>query len=404
MAVTAVGAVTAAGTSVAALFDDMLNERRPFTGRQIPLVANALPHGPGGQDRGHGREVFAAHVRDPLDLTDVVGARAARSFGRDSRLLVYAAHTTGVARAAGAAAERTGVVLGTLYAGRNEYLAIHDAFDGASAGPVNPVWGPQAGYNAPAAQLSIHLDARGPNLTLSCGATAGLDAVVTGVQQVDDGICDTVLAAGLDTLSVADAGEPGAAPGTAGAAHGAGPGAAVPRGEAAAVLVLEGAACDDERVLARILGTGQAAAAPTAAPTGPQPTPELAGAAEEAVRAALGQAGRTPADVGLAVITTADQGEARAAELAALAAVFGPGLPVCCATATTGRAGGADGVIAVAVAVEALTRRIVPPAAGPRPWPVAPTGTLALCLSVDPAGRATAVVVRGPESSQEAAA
>lgn len=403
VAVTAASAITASGTSIAELFDDMLGHRRPFTSREIPLVANTMPGPPDEQDQRTGREVFAAHVQVPLDLTDVVGARAYRSFGRDSRLLVYAMHTTGAALDAEANADRTGVVLGTLYAGRNEYTAIHEASGGEAARPVNPVWGPQSGYNAPAAQLSIHLAARGPNLTLSSGATAGLDAVVTGVQQVCAGVCDTVIAAGLDTLSGAGTGHPGAAPEGAGASGEPGYGA-VPEGEAAAVLVLQDETRDGERELTRILGTGQAAAAPATGCTEPQLAGELANAAEEAVRAALGEAGREAAEVGLAVTTACDEGPTAWAERAALAAVFGAELPVCNATATTGRTGGADGVIAVTVAVEALARGVVPLAVGPRQRPPAPTGPLALCLSVDRGGKATAVLVGGAATEREVTA
>ncbi|MEV7417379.1 beta-ketoacyl synthase N-terminal-like domain-containing protein [Streptomyces sp. NPDC089919] len=383
LAVTAVGAVTASGTSVAALFDDLLAEHRPFAGREVPLVANAMPGPPGERARGRARELYAGHVQAPLGLAEAVGARTDRTLGRDSRLLVYAMHTTGAPLAAQEhpATDRTGVVLGTLHAGRNEYIAIHDAADG-NAGPVNPVWGPQSGYNAPAAQLSIQLAARGPNLTLSSGATAGLDAVVTGALQIRAGVCDTVVAAGLDTLSAA-AGAPAPGPG------------AVPEGEAAAVLVLEEAAPGDARVRTRLLGTGQAAGIPAAGPGAPLTVRELADAAEEAVRAALAEADRDAAEVGLAVTTAGDAGPAARAEAEALAAVFGPGLPACNATSTTGRTGGADGVIAVAVAAEALARGIVPPAAGSRPQPVAPTGPLALCLSVDRGGKATAVLVGG---------
>ncbi|MER5541024.1 beta-ketoacyl synthase N-terminal-like domain-containing protein [Streptomyces sp. NPDC002589] len=388
-AVTAVGAVTASGTSVAALFDDMLRGRRPFTEKEIPLVANAIPAPPGRAAESSGRVVFAAHVQAPLDLTEVVGARAERAFGRDSRLLLYAMHIAGAAPVVDA--DRTGVVLGTLRAGRNEYIAIHNASAG-TGGPVNPVWGPQSGYNAPAAQLSIHLPARGPNLTLSSGATAGLDAVVTGVQQVSMRVWDYVVAAGLDTLSAAavEAGDELAGPR---GPYEPRPGD-VPEGEAAAVLVLEDAPADDDRVLARILGTGRAAAAPGV---------DLARAAEEAVRAALRQVGCESAEVGLAVATAGGDRAAEAAERAALAVVFGKALPVCNATGTTGRTGGADGVLAVAVAVEALNRGVVPPIAGLRADPVPPAGPLALCLSVERGGNATAVLLGGAAERKAAA-
>lgn len=396
VAVTSLGAVTASGTSVAALFDDMLSGRRPFTTKEIPLVAIAAP---GAQTQGAGTKVRAAHVQASLDLTDAVGARADRSFGRDSRLLLYAMRTTGAALRAesDAATDRTGVVLGTLYAGRNEYLAIHDAPSGTS-GPVNPVWGPQSGYNAPAAQLSIHLPARGPNLTLSSGATAGLDAVVTGVQQVAAGVCDHVVVAGLDTLC--------AAVNASDEARGscATEPTDVPGGEAAAVLVLKDATHEGERVLARVVGTGQAATAPAAGLDEQRTAHGLAAAAVEAVRAALSRAGRQAAEVGLAVTTSCADRASGEAERAALTAVFGQELPMCNATATTGRAGGADGVIAVAVAIEALARGVVPSAAGPGPRPVDSARPLALCLSVERGGTTTAVLVGDVAAGRGAAA
>lgn len=378
--ITAAGAVTACGTSVAGLFEDLLDGRRPFTTQGVPLVANPLPAArpQRGTADDSDPEVFAGHVRTPLDLTDLAGARAARAMSRDARLLLYAAHTAGVRETVDP--DRTGVVLGTLRAGRNEYLAIHNACQGAG-GPVNPVWGPQSGYNAPAAQLSIHLPARGPNLTLSSGATAGLDAVAVGVQQVTSGICDTVVAAGLDTLTPA-------LPGTTGADT-----PTVPQGEAAAVVMLRGTSATEPH-LARVLGTGQATAEP--AGTGPDAARALAGAAEEAVLDALRTADRLAADVGCAVTVTGGDVVAGTAVRAALHAAFGPKLPVCDPTAATGLSGGADGAVAVVVAVEALARGVVPAAPDQGGAPAAPIGPLALCLGVDRGGSATAVLVGPP--------
>lgn len=398
VAVTAVGAVTASGTSVAALFEDLLDARRPFTRRKIPLVLNTLPV-PAGAEGPADREteVFAAHIDDPLDLDAVADARAARTFSRDSRLLVFAAHAAGVGPAADP--ERTGVVLGTLRAGRNEYIAIHDVSHDAT-GPVNPVWGPQSGYNAPAAQLSINLGAAGPNLTLSSGATAGLDAIVVGARQLASGVCDTVVAAGMDTLSPAVDGDGGCPEGVRGP-YDTAPGS-VPEGEAAAVVVLRPTG-SGHRELARVVGCGQGAAVPGDATTSRESAPALADAAEEAVRAALRQSGRSPAEVGLAVTASGGDRLAEDAERAALVAVFGPGLPVCNATGTTGRTGGADGTVAVTVAVEALARGLVPPVAGPRGsgTPARPTGPLGLCLAVEPGGHATAVLLDATDPIRE---
>lgn len=449
VAVTAVAAVTASGTSVADLFDDLLSGRRPFTGRRIPLVANPLPNSGGpspavneneeegeaeGEGKGEGeRVVYAAHVEGALDLSTAIGTRADRALGRDSRLLMYAMHTTGLDLAG--RAERTGVVLGTLRAGRGEYLAIHNAANAAGVpmGPVNPVWGPQAGYNAPAAQLSIHLPARGPNVTLSSGATAGLDAVVEAGRQLSARVCDTVVAAGLDTLCAAP-GPLGRPPSGTGQdddpRRATSPGpvhtpvhAPVPEGEAAALVVLEHAPTAYGNPLAHVLGTGQATAEAADASggadeaegpsTGAPGADTLAAAARAAVCEALRDGGRQRAEVGFAVTGSGGDPIAEQVERATLSALFGARLPVCDAVRTTGRTGGADGALAVAVAVEALRRGVVPesptthpsrhpsrhqttaPSTPPSARPAVPLGPLALCLSVEPGGNATAVLL-GP--------
>lgn len=397
-AITALATITASGVSIDELFDDILNGRKRFTSETIPLVANALPTRSTAEEHDEAREIHAAHVRVPLPLADVVGARVDRTLTRDSRLLIHAASTAWPDRS-DHLPDRTGVVLGTLRAGRNEYLAIHNAAGGRGKS-VNPVWGPQAGYNAAAAQLSIVLPAQGPNITLTSGATAGLDAVVMGARYIRDAVCDTVLAAGLDTLSVAAAEPP------AGADR-------VPQGEAAAVLVLEDGDAEEARVLARVLGTGQDVAAVAGGESGTSLTDELSQAARKAVRDALHQAGRRPAEVGLAVVHSTGDSLSEAAVHATLDAVFDADLRVCDVTRTTGRAGGADGALAVAVAVEALRRGVLPPAeedilpsagessAGSFDW--APSaGRLALCLGVDRSGSTTAVLLGRPERAETA--
>ncbi|MCW5249035.1 beta-ketoacyl synthase N-terminal-like domain-containing protein [Streptomyces sp. SHP 1-2] len=419
-AITAVAAVTASGATVAELFDDLLGGRRRFTTERIPLVANALPPRPSAGAYDDSREIHAAHVRRPLPLGDVVGPRVDRTLTWDARLLIHAAHTAWPDRS-GHLPERTGVVLGTLRAGRNEYIAIHNAA-GHSGLTVNPVWGPHSGYNAAAAQLSIVLPAEGPNLTLTSGATAGLEALAVGVRCLEDGVCDTVLAAGLDTLSAAVGGAPEGADG-------------VPEGEAAAVLLLERAGAGEGRALARVLGTGRDAAAPPPAGAGavgdgatgsaPGGTADgepggaaaggsrardtapgaalLAGAARNALREALREAGRRPAEVGLAVVHSTGDPASGTALRAALDAEFGDGPRVCDVTATTGRTGGADGALAAAVAVEAIRRGVLPPAGtggGGSGWEP-PGGRLALCLSVDAGGSCAAVLLGGPETVED---
>lgn len=477
--VTGVGVVSAAGTSVAALYEDLLAGARPVTVRDVPLVAGAIPAGPNWRpDQDSAHAVEAAHVTAPLTLPPHIDARSRRTIGRDTGLLLSAAHaaltTASTASAApavtvtpataepdqapratspradaaepvpasspppappvplrGADPARIGVFAGTLHAGRSEYVAIHNRA-GADAGPVNPVWGPQSSYNAPGAALSIHLGLRGPNLTLTSGAAVGLDAIALGVQQVRTGRCDAVIAGGVDSLSAAcpppaadaaaePAGAPageGAAPADAAAASGL---AAAPAGEGAAVVVLTAPGgpahapalahvCATARAYAAGGGAagepsgGLADTAPANAGAGAAPVaPDLAEAGAEAARAALRDAGRAAHEVAVAVTTAAPHTPTGAAERAAIAAVFGPALPHLTAAGTTGTTGGADGALAFAIGVEALTRTAPPPPTPPDldagtdpdadPSSAAP---LALCLGLDPDGAATALLLSGP--------
>ncbi|WEV27734.1 beta-ketoacyl synthase N-terminal-like domain-containing protein [Streptomyces sp. 71268] len=451
--VTGVGVVSAAGTSVAALYEDLLAGARPVTVRDVPLVAGAIPAGPNWRpDQDSARDVEAAHVTAPLTLPPHVDARARRTIGRDTGLLLSAAQAAlttaedapataepgqppqaaparaGAARPVpasspppppvplrGADPARIGVLTGTLHAGRSEYVAIHNRA-GADAGPVNPVWGPRSSYNAPGAALSIHLGLRGPNLTLTSGAAVGLDAIALGVQHVRTGRCDAVIAGGVDSLSAAcpppaadAAAEPAGAP--------AGESAA-PAGEGAAVVVLTAPdgpvhapavahVCATARAYAAG-GAGRPSGGPgetaSANPEAVPGAPDLAEAGAEAARAALREAGRAAHEVAVAVTVAAPHTPAGAVERAAVTAVFGPALPHLTAAGTTGTTGGADGALAFAVAVEALTRTTAPPPIPPGPdsntntdtnTNTAPAAPLALCLGLDPDGAATALLLTG---------
>ncbi|MEK8142773.1 hypothetical protein NKH18_12720 [Streptomyces sp. M10(2022)] len=124
------------------------------------------------------------------------------------------------------------------------------------------------------------------------------------------------------------------------------------------------------------------------------------------MRDALRQAGRQPAEVGLAVVYSTGDHRTETAVRAALEAEFDADLRVCDVTRTTGRTGGADGTLAVAVAVEAIRRGVlpregsIPPLAGrsgqgASNW-APPAGRLALCLGVDRSGSSIAVLLGGP--------
>jgi 3-oxoacyl-[acyl-carrier-protein] synthase II len=122
----------------------------------------------------------------------------------------------------------------------------------------------------------------------------------------------------------------------------------------------------------------------------------LAQAAEESLRQALFRSGRPAAEVGTAVIAGTGDPQVDAAVRRALGAVLGEQLHICDVTLASGRTGGADGTLAVAIAVEALCRGVVPTQGLPR------TGTLVVCLAADRTGSTTALVLTGATAGPDA--
>jgi 3-oxoacyl-[acyl-carrier-protein] synthase II len=397
LSITGVGAVTASGATVAELFDDMVCGVRRFEARPRPLVGNTIAVSDAAP-----LMVFAAHVTDPL-LAGLADARASRAFGRDSRLFVCAAVTA--ARNAGIptddATDEVGVVCGTLHAGRNEYLAIHNAVCAGGTIPINPMWGPQSSYNAPAAQLSIQLPARGPNLTLSSGTTVGLEAIVVGAEQLASGGCDTVVVGAVDTLS------PSVAPRRPHRIRGPYDGSADPmgEGEAAAAMVLTNGTASGESALARLYAARQVFSADSTMAC-------LRASVQRAIQFVLDDVGFSARDVGAVITSSAGDHEVELAECDAVATVFGLDVPVSNAVGTTGRTGGVDGLLAAVTAVEVIGRGMVPPIGGLRePRPSLPalklvrdealplSNPMVLCLGVERGGRITVALLGAADSA-----
>jgi 3-oxoacyl-[acyl-carrier-protein] synthase II len=377
--ITGLGAVTASGATVADLYSDVRHGRRPYARRPVAPVANALPLPP-GQLPAEPVPVLAAHVTDPLPLAEVVGARADRTLSRDSRLLIHAAHQARTAAGGVDAGQGShlAVYLGTLRAGHTEYLAIHDAA-GGRGGKVNPVWGPNSGYNMAAAQLSVAFGAEGPNITFCAGIAVGLDAVVAAARAVYDGTCSTAVAAGLDTLCAqVDTTVDGEAP-APGSSH-------VVAGEAAAALILEDSQAAADRAVAHVLAVAEV----TAVPGGPADADAPAQAITDALMTVLREARCDTADLGLVMVSTSGHDTCDRTVFAQVARLLaGNGTPVCDIVTTTGRTGGADGALAVVLAAESIRRGHAPDAA------MTPIAGPVLCVGADPHGQATALLL-GP--------
>ncbi|WP_370941773.1 beta-ketoacyl synthase N-terminal-like domain-containing protein [Amycolatopsis sp. cg5] len=220
VAISGLGAVTAAGTTPDELFDALLARRSFYRDDFAGLAAYSVPP----------------------PVAEVLGTKGVRTLPRDVRMFLCAA----LPAAAGletVARDRIGVVCATLDAGLGEYASVFRATREEGRVGANPALAPYTGFNAVTAATTIRLGALGPGLTLSSGPAAGLEALITGAGMVADGTADAVLAGGVDVLT-------GDHPKTSGPM--------VP-GEAAAALALTPAGPDSDVVVA---ATGAATALP----------------------------------------------------------------------------------------------------------------------------------------------
>jgi 3-oxoacyl-[acyl-carrier-protein] synthase II len=149
-----------------------------------------------------GAPVHAHWVSEEV-LDSLLGEKGLRDMNRASRL-AYAASRLALRQGSpGGPDDRwaTGVVaVGSSY-GNLESLTEFDAMatsDGMDL--VNPKLFPNCLLNCMAARLAIHLGLRGPNITVSNGATSGLDAITMAYDLVSRGVADLALAGGTESL------------------------------------------------------------------------------------------------------------------------------------------------------------------------------------------------------------
>jgi 3-oxoacyl-[acyl-carrier-protein] synthase II len=141
-------------------------------------------------------------IVEPED-SPLKGRKGLRNLNRESRLYLLAAL---IARddskldVSGWNGERVGVFCGTTTAGLDDYVSLYAT--GIEFGPqaVSPGQGPQTGLNAPAAAVAIHLDAQGPNITVSAGTTSGLTAISEARAHLGFGAIDVALTGGIDVI------------------------------------------------------------------------------------------------------------------------------------------------------------------------------------------------------------
>ncbi|MEU3312241.1 beta-ketoacyl-[acyl-carrier-protein] synthase family protein [Streptomyces sp. NPDC006662] len=237
----------------------------------------------------------------------------------------------------------------------------------AEQGPdfVSPYFLPGYLINMACANIALRFGVTGPTLSTSTACASGTTALGIARDLLAAGRCDIALVCGADAavtrLVVTGFTQLGALSGT-----GSRPFDTTRDGfviaEGAGALVLERpehAAARAARPLARLVGY----AASTDAHHLVAPHPEGRGA-EQAVRAALADAGLGPEDVSHVNAHGTSTRQNDAVEAALIRRVFPHGPPVTSAKGTLGHTLGAAGVIEAALTVLALTEDTVPPTGG----------------------------------------
>ncbi len=148
--------------------------------------ARAMPNG-GAPTKGR------RNVNSEIALLRAATRLALADAGSWSTDAVEGEGTVGYARHEG-----LGVVVATDRAGLRDYTELFCAGASGEIGAVSPARGPMTGLNGPAAQLSIDLGARGPNMTLAGGAVGALDALAYAADALRVGDAETMLVGAVE--------------------------------------------------------------------------------------------------------------------------------------------------------------------------------------------------------------
>ncbi len=357
VAVTGLGLVTPAGLGTAPSWEQVLAGESAAT--TDPNLAD-LP------------VTFSCRVPE-FDAFALLGRKAARRLDRFVQLAIVAAREAvadaGLDPATWDGA-RVGVVLGCGMGGAWTWEEQHRRLLEQGPGRVSPMLIPMLVPNMVAGHVAMEFDARGPNLVTATACASGATAVGTAMDLLRSDACDVVLTGGTESgvtpLSVAGFAQMGAL-----SARNDDPAAAsrpfdVERdgfvaAEAAGLLVLErsaDAAARGAHVHARIAGYGASADAHHVT----APDPDGRGA-EQAMRAALADAGIAPADVGHVNAHGTSTPLNDVSEARTVRRVLGDGPVVTSTKGVTGHTLGAAGAIEAAFTVLALEHGVIPPTA-----------------------------------------
>ena len=263
--------------------------------------------------------------------------------------------------------DRAAVTLGTGIGGVGTLEGQMDVLRSRGERRVSPFVVPMSMPNAPAAALTIRYGLRGPATTITTACAAGTDAIAAGARLVASGVADLVIAGGTDSSLT-----PTCLAGFAnmGALSKSGVSRPFDRdrdglaaAEACGIVILEplGRALGRQ---ARIYMTIQGTASTADAHHVTAPPPDGNGA-ERCMRAAIEDAGLTPAQITHINAHGTSTGRNDAAEGQAIRRIFGAARPVVTSIkGVTGHSFGAAGAVeAVAVALS-MRHRTIPPTVG----------------------------------------
>lgn len=311
---------------------------------------------------------------DDFDGDAVYGRRLARRMDRFTHLALAAAQqavTDAKLDLATWPSPRVAVILGVGSNSLHTYVREFTLLGRNQPRSVSPIALPRSVPSAAAAEVALHLGARGPSFTVASACASGATAIAVAADLVSSGACDIALAGGAEsglsrmtatcfqqmrTLSRrTDAPEHASRPFD------------IDRdglvlGEGAAILVLESPRHALRRGShTRAVLRGHAMSNDAHHPVAPHPGGD---GAEQALRGAVQAAGLCPGDIGHVNAQGTSTPAGDTAEALALLRVFGAAPPpVTAPKSILGHALGAAGAIEAALTVLTLEKQLIPPTA-----------------------------------------
>lgn len=344
--VTGMGAVSAAGTGVAPLWEACRDGRS----------AVGLLDGPGFEQS---RVRIAAQVLG-LEIAALFPTALANTLDRFSALALLAAdEALAQAGLTGPLGERCAVILGTGVGGAVSMDAGSQAFYLGDRRP-DPMSVPKTMPSAATSQVSMRFGARGPSFAVSSACASSAQAIGLGLQMVRAGMVDRAIVGGSEAMLIPPVMRAwemlrvltlqASRPFSTGRDG-------MVLGEGAGVLVIEAAEMATGVPIVELAGYG------TSSDANDLLRPDPVGAAR-AIELALADAGMAADEIGYVNAHGTGTVLNDASETAALRAIFGYGLaalPVSSTKPVHGHTIGAAGAIELIVAISALLAQIVPP-------------------------------------------